>query len=136
MWKIYSRVILFNRSVLSAGKTYWSFNINRLYLLISFLLQVGLWWWAINIYSALADDFLIFHYTVDFGIDLVGFSNLIFILPALALFFTLINLILALLVAEKKIAKLLWHLLGSATVLVNFFILLSLFSVYLINFRS
>ncbi len=134
MWKIYSRFVLFIRSVSSASKIYWSFNINRLYLLFILILQAFIWYWSFNLYSNINDDFFIFHYTVDFGIDLVARPGLIFIIPILALFFSLLNVILSLIVTNKKLAKIYWHLFGISTFVINFFLCLSLFSIFLINF--
>ena len=133
MWKIYSRFVLFINSIFDASKTYWAFNVNRLYILLIVVLQLFLWWWSRSIYVRLADDFFIFHYTVDFGIDLVTPANLIFILPGIALFFSILNVILSLSVANKKQAKLLWHLFGASSMIVNIFFTLALLAIYLIN---
>ncbi len=134
MWKIYSRFVLFIRSINQASKTYWSFNLNRLYLLFILILQAFIWYWSFNLYSNINDDFFIFHYTVDYGIDLVAHPSLIFILPALALFFSLLNIILSLIMANKKLSKIYWHLFGVSSFIINFFLCLSLFAIFLINF--
>ncbi len=135
MWKIYSRFLLFIRSIISASKTYWSFSVNRLYLMFILILQVFIWYWSANLFSNLSDDFFILHYTVDFGIDLVAKPWSIFIIASIALLFSLINIISSLIVANKKLAKIYWHLLGVSTFVVNFFLCLSVFSIFLINFR-
>lgn len=135
MWKIYSRFRLFLRLSLAAWKSYWSHLANRLYLLISIFSQFILWWWSFNIYRQIDDSFLIFHYTVDFGISLIGNPYLVFILPGLALFFNLLNLIFSLILINKKQAKVYKHLFGLAMITVNIILLLSLFSIHLINFR-
>ncbi len=135
MWKIYSRFVLFFRSIISASKIYWSFAYNRLYLLLVFIFQVIIWRWSFNLFSNFNNDFFIFHYTVDFGIDLVAKPNLIFIIASLALFFSLFNIILSLILVNKKLAKIYWHLLGICSFVINFFLFLSLFSIFLINFR-
>jgi len=135
MLNIYSRFNLFIRSSISAWQNYWSFALNKLYLIISILLQVIIWWWAIIIYSSSNSDFLIFHYTVDFGIDLIGPPSFVFILITIVLFFNLSNLILSLVFADKKEAKRLWHLFGVANLLINVFVLLVLLAFYLINFN-
>lgn len=135
MWKNYSRFVLFTRSIISASKTYWSFSVNRLYLLFILILQAFIWYWSANLYSNINDDFFIFHYTVDYGIDLVSKPSLIFIIPSIALVFSLINIILSLIMANKKLAKLYWHLFGVSAFIINFFLSLSLFSIFLINFR-
>jgi|GEM_PF-3018161 len=133
MWKIYSRFILFIKSISDASKTYWSNSVNRLYLLLIVVLQLFIWWWSRSIYYQIGDDLFIFHYTVDFGIDMVAASNFIFILPGLALIFTVINIILSLAMANKKQAKLLWHLFGAGSMIINIFFILALLAIYLIN---
>lgn len=135
MWKIYSRFVLFIRSIVSASKSYWSFSMNRLYLLFILALQAFIWFWSANLYSNIEEDFFIFHYTVDFGIDLVARPSLIFIIPGLALFLSLVNIILSLVFANKNLAKLYFHLFGAASFIINFFLCLSIFSISLINFR-
>ncbi len=133
MWRIYSQFILFVKSISDVLKTYWSNSVNRLYLLLIFVLQLFLWWWSRSIYYQTQDDFFIFHYTVDFGIDMVTASNFIFILPGLALFFSIINIIFSLSMTNKKQTKLLWHLFGAGSVIVNIFFILALLAIYLIN---
>jgi hypothetical protein len=133
MWKIYSRFVLFIRSISEAINIYWSNSINRLYLLLIFILQLFLWWWSRSIYYQIADDLFIFHYTVDFGIDLVTPPNFIFSIPALALIFTIVNLILSLSMSHKKQVKLLWHLFGAGSMIINIFFVLALLAIYLIN---
>jgi hypothetical protein len=135
MWKIYSRFTLFIRSIVLASKTYWSFSYNRLYLLLILILQIFIWYWSAKLFFSLSDDFFIFHYTVDYGIDLVSRPVFIFIIASLALFFSIFNIILSLILANKKLAKLYWHLFGTSTIIINFFLSLSLFSIFLINFR-
>lgn len=135
MWNIYSRFTLFIKSIVLAIKTYWSFTINRLYLLFILILQIFIWYWSAKLFFSFNEDFFILHYTVDYGIDLITKPIFIFIIASLALFFSFINIILSLIMAHKKLAKLYWHLFGISALIINFFLCLSIFSIFLINFR-
>ena len=134
--RLYSSFLLFLKASVNSFKYFFSFWLNSFYFSLSLLLLVFVWLQVFSIYSKTKDDLLIFHYTVDFGIDLIGDANLIFILSILASFFSALNFILALVLSEKKHYKLIWHFLGISTILINIFILLSLYSVNLINFPS
>ncbi len=134
--KIYSRSVLFRQSLVSALKDWWSFWPNRLYLVISLFFQSVLWSGSYFIYQILIDDLLIFHYTVDFGIDSAGKAIRLFILPLVALVFLVVNFIVSLVGANSKQAHRLWHLLGFTSGLVQVLMAFALLAVYLINFLA
>lgn len=107
----------------------------RLYLII--LLGVNLinwllaWWLEISVNQ----DLMILHYNINFGVNLIGEVNRVFIIPALGLIIILINTVLASVNMRHKDFKFITIILQSVALVVNFFLLLALGSVYLINFR-
>lgn len=106
-----------------------------IYLVILVILQVLNWWQAINIFRRLTGDFLILHYNVDFGIDLLGQSKDIFYFPILGLIIVFSNVLLAFIFFRRPKGRLLMHLLLSATIIFSVFVNAALFVLFLINFR-
>jgi len=78
-------------------------------------------------------DLFILHYNVDFGINLVGRVERVYIMPLFGLLILIINLFLLLYFYKNN--KFISHLLLTSVFLVNVFLLMALASIYLINFR-
>jgi len=78
-------------------------------------------------------DLFILHYNVDFGINLVGRVERVYIMPLFGLLILIINLFLLLYFYKNN--KFISHLLLTSVFLVNVFLLMALVSIYLINFR-
>lgn len=106
-----------------------------IYLAIIVILQILNWWQAWTIFKRLTGDFLILHYNVDFGIDLLGRSKDIFYFPILGLIIVLMNILLAFIFFRRPKGRLLMHLLLSATIIFSVFVNAALFVLFLINFR-
>lgn len=106
----------------------------RVYFVFIILINLFLWWGAYFMYSRIGQDVAILHYNVDFGVDLIGHKKYLFLLPLLGLIFILINKIMLLFLIKKDDFKFLSYFLLSFLVLLNIFLGLSLYSVYLINF--
>lgn len=106
----------------------------KYYLGAILLLQGLAWFQAINIFRKFTGNFLILHYNIDFGIDLVGDSYKIFYIPLAGFLVFLLNLIVSAIFVRKAAYKVLLNLLFSASVVFNSFINITLFAIYLINF--
>ncbi len=115
-------------------KATFKFVLAKYYLVAIFLLQGLAWFQAINIFRKFTGNFLILHYNIDFGIDLVGDSYKIFYIPLAGFLLTLLNLIVSTVFVRKEGFKILLHLFFSASVLLNAFLNIALFAIYLINF--
>lgn len=113
----------------------FSFLFIRIYLVILFILNLLIWLFTYLFFTKVSQNLIILHYNVDFGVDLIGGVKNIFIIPCLGLFVIIFNLILPFVFLENKHFKFIAHLLLSAAILVNLFLLLSLGPIYLINFR-
>ncbi len=132
---LYARLYTAWHDFLSSLFALWRFRSSRWYFLFTLLLQVGLWWEAFEIYHNLASNFIILHYNVDFGIDLVGDSRQIFLYPALALGVFLLNTFLASSLHQRKDFNFFIHFLLLASLVFSLFLNLALLFIYIINFR-
>lgn len=106
----------------------------KYYLGAIFLFQGLAWFQAISIFRKFTGNFLILHYNIDFGIDLVGDSYKIFYIPLAGFLVLLLNLIVSTIFVRKEAYKILLHLLFTASLIFNSFINIALFAIYLINF--
>lgn len=114
----------------------------RIYLIIILGLNLLNWFFVYVININIAEqDSVILHYNVDFGIDFIGNVRQIYTIPSIGLVIVLFNLILLFfayrknIVAERRDAdKFLANLLLGSALFVNFILLFSVASIYLINF--
>jgi NADH:ubiquinone oxidoreductase subunit 6 (subunit J) len=114
----------------------------RIYLIIILGLNSLNWFFVYVININIAEqDSVILHYNVDFGIDLIGNVRQIYIIPSIGLVIVLFNLILLFFAYRKNIVperrdadKFLANLLLGSALFVNFILLFSVASIYLINF--
>ena len=107
----------------------------RVYLGIFLFLNSVLWIVAIYIKKIIDEPRIALHYNVDFGIDYYGSANQLFVLPSLGLVIFLSNVALFSIVRNQKDRKFIGHILCATAVLANLILLISLASVYLVNFR-
>jgi hypothetical protein len=116
----------------------WRHFFSKIYLVILFFLVF------INFFCAyhLIDKFdqnsgklASLHYNIDYGVDLIGDAKNIFVLPSLGAIISIINLFVISLFFNKKNGIFFMHILYITALLVNVFLLLGIFSLYLINFR-
>lgn len=132
----YSKCLIFKKSYVNAWRTYWQDKTNYLYFFLNLALLLLAWSSAYIIFNNLGDELLVFHYTVDFGIDSIAKANNIFIIPLFASIISFINFKFKLLVAREPLKGDYYHLLGAGTLVLNIIILLSLMSIYLSNFYA
>lgn len=88
--------------------------------------------YIINLKSS-ADSIVFLHYNVDFGANLIGEVKKIYIIPLLGLLIFLFNFILS--VRFYKYNRFIPHILLSSGVVVNVTLLISIYLIYLINFK-
>jgi hypothetical protein len=119
----------------SALEAVWYFLPSRWYFAGAALLQAIAWFEAFFIYRNLADNLLVLHYNVDFGIDLVGAPSQIFWYPLLGLGILALNTALAAAWHQHKDFRTFVHFLLAAAILFGLFLNLVLLFIYLINFR-
>ncbi len=106
----------------------------RWYLSLSVLFNATLWMFSWLFYRQVKEDAIILHYNVDFGVDLVGLPNHIFIIPALGSFVILFNFLLLPLLLKRADFRVFSNLCLGAAFLANIFLSLSLGPLYSINF--
>jgi len=131
----YARFYNFRQRVGSAIGAIWRFLPNRWYLLFFISLQLIAWLQTMFIYRNLTGNFLVLHYNISFGINLVGEPQRIFIYPIFGLAIMLVNVLILASLHRLKDFKTFAHLLLGTAVLFGFLLSLALFAIYLINFR-
>jgi hypothetical protein len=107
----------------------------RIYLVILLLQNISLWVFVWLFARRVGGDLTILHFTVDFGIDLVGDGKKLFMIPALGLFASVLNFLLLFVFIKNKNFKVIAHLLLAAAVMVNVFLSSALGPIYWMNFR-
>ncbi|NCO00143.1 hypothetical protein GW920_03415 [Candidatus Falkowbacteria bacterium] len=110
-------------------------RVARWYLAAASALQLLAWVQALYIYRNLAGALLVRHYNVDLGIDLVGDAGQIFYYPLFALVVLILNFVVAALNREHRNFRIFVQLLLAAALVFTLLINVTLFFVYLINFR-
>jgi len=113
----------------------FSFFFVRFYLIILIGGNIFLWLAVYYINKTVSQDLVALHYNINFGVDLIGHVNKIFIIPSISLLTILLNTILIFILQSHKHFKFIAYLLLSACVMINLFLLLGLMSIYLVNFR-
>lgn len=106
----------------------------KIYLIIAFLLNILIWVGAKYIVATIGADQIALHYSVGFGIDYYGDAGRIYIIPLLGLLFIFMNFILYIIVDKYKDKNFIAHILFSSTVVTNTILLMSMLSIYIINF--
>ncbi|MFA5109609.1 MAG: hypothetical protein WC458_03625 [Patescibacteria group bacterium] len=132
---LYVRFYAFRQRVGLALAAVWRLSSCRPYFLAAGLLQILNWLQAFFIYRHLTGEFLVLHYNVDFGVDLVGSPAQIFIYPLFSLGVFVFNLSVAAAFNRHRNFKLFAHLLLSTAIIFGLFFSLALLFIYLINFR-
>ena len=130
----YARFFAVKEKTSAAWGAIWRLKSSRWYLLALGLLQIIVWLQASFVFKKISSGLLVLHYSVDFGIDLVGPPSQIFYYPLFGLAIIFLNLVIAAAWREKKDFKVTARLLLAAAVLFNIFLCLALLSVYFINF--
>lgn len=107
----------------------------RIYLIILLLQNISLWVFVWLFSRQVGGSLAILHFSVDFGIDLVGEAKKLFMIPLLGLFISLFNFILLFILLKNKDFKFIAHVLLAAAVMANIFLSLALGPIYWMNFR-
>ncbi len=131
----YANFYSLGQRALAALSAVWHFFPSRLYLLGLVALQAVAWLQAFFIFRNLSGDFLVLHYNVDFGTDLVGPPVQIFLYPLFGLGISVINIILTAIFNRHKDFSILAHSLLAAALAFGLFLNLALWFIYLVNFR-
>jgi hypothetical protein len=132
----YSKLLIFKHKCQNYWRIYWERKSNYGYFFLNLVFLISAWYLAYFIYNKLSDELLIFHYTVDFGIDSIASAQNVFIIPFLATILFIINFKFQLLVSSESLKNDYYHLLAGGNIIFNIIILLSLMSIYLSNFYA
>ncbi len=132
--KIYERISIFLKRFKTLSSDLYREAFIKIYFLSAISINLLLWISSYLMHRNISQEISILHYNVDFGIDLIGNKNYFFIIPLLSLFFILLNKMILLILLKRDHFKFLAHFLLGFLLLINIFLALSLFSLYLINF--
>jgi len=132
---IYARIYNFSQVVTKIFSQLWRSNAVKVYIISLFLLQILAWVQAVMIRRKISSDFLILHYNIDFGVDLVGRPNHIFYYPIFGLLVLILNFALVAFLSRYPQARITTHLFLVATLIFSVFLSLVLVAINLINFR-
>lgn len=112
-----------------------NFSYIKIYLAAIFLVNALAWGAALFIAGRIDGETAILHYNVDFGANLIDRTGNLYVIPALGLVITAINLVIANALLTYKREPLAVHLLFAGALLVNLLLLSALATLYLINLR-
>lgn len=132
---LYANFYSWGQRASAALAAVWHFPPSRLYLLGLFMLQAIAWLQAYFIFSNLSGDFLVLHYNVDFGTDLVGPPVRVFLYPLLGLVLAFLNIMLAAAFNRHKDFTIMVHSFLATALAFGLLLDLALWFVYLVNFR-
>ena len=103
-------------------------------LLIAGLIINGVeWFLAVFVVLRIKEEIIALHHNIYFGINLIGEPRQIFFIPLLGFIIIIINTIFSYLVKEDD--DFFMYVFAATSALVNFFLLLGLGSIIMINFR-
>jgi len=107
----------------------------KIYLVILFVLNSITWFAAKYIHEEIGAEQIALHYSVDSGIDFYGNIDKIYIIPLLGVFIILINFLLYSTIIIYKDRRFISYILFTTSLLCSIVLLISIISVYLINFK-
>ena len=133
--KIYHIADLFRDKFIYSLSEIFSLLFIKIYLVILVLQNLSIWIFVWLFAHRVGSSLAVLHFSVDFGIDLVGDARKLFIIPVLSLFVSALNFCLLFIFFRDRNFKFLAYALLSTAVLVNLFMSLALGPIYLMNFR-
>jgi len=133
--KVYNYLTDFRLNFKKTLTNVFSPRVFKLYLALILLWQLLNWYLGYYVYKNLGGNLLILHYNVDFGTDLIGPPTRAFSGPLFGLLILIINSGLALILNRQKKAVFANHLLIAGAMVLNLFLLIAMFTIYLNNFR-
>ena len=119
--------------VLFAVKVLYSDIKTRGLIAFALLLNVLIWAGSFFINFRVNAEVIALHHNIYFGITLIGSPKQVYLIPILGFLIIFINLIVSYIIQHKN--NFFVYLFTSTSVAINFFLLLGIGSIVLINFR-
>ena len=132
--KIYEGVSNFFKRIKLGLKVLFQERFIKIYFIFIYFFNFLLWLGFYLIIRKSSQNILILHYNTDFGIDLLGPRISFIKFPLLSLFFIILYKIVLVKVMPRESFKFLAYFLLSFLLLFNIFLVLSMSSLYFINF--
>lgn len=133
--KLHNAFYSYRRAFFGSVSHLFDFLPAKIYILSSISVNTVSWILTFMFKQSLSQDLIIMHFNVDFGVDLIGRSRQIFIIPSLGLAFIVLNIIICLVLLKSAHFKFLMHFILASAFLANIFLLIALGPIYNINFR-
>jgi len=135
--KINSIIYIARERAKNAISTAFSLLSVRIYFILLALLNTSLWALSKYVVKTVGEPQIALHYSVDFGINLYGNANNIFIIPLLGFVFIFINLSIIISISRYNQLELRFivHLLLASAAIANIILIAALISIFIINFR-
>jgi hypothetical protein len=106
----------------------------KLYLFFLVMFNIVNWSAVYLISERASGQLLVLHYNVDFGPDWMGQASQLYVMPIIGTIFLALNLLLVLTLYRRSDIRVLSHFLLGGALVVNFFLVVALGPIYLINF--
>lgn len=133
--KIYNLFYFNKNKIFKKQLNIFKYTHIRIYSIAIISLNILTWVFANHININSSQDLVVLHYNVNFGVDLIGSVKKLYIIPILGLIFFAVNLAVSLTLIKHKNFRFISHILFGAIITAHIFLLISLASIYLINFR-
>lgn len=105
----------------------------RGFTITALVLNVAVWTGSIFINTRVSEDVIALHHNIYFGVTLIGSPRQVYLVPVLGLCIIVFNLMIARLVGRRE--RFFIYLFAATSLVVQFFLLLGIGSIILINFR-
>jgi len=132
--KLVNSLYFLRQNFISFFSKFFSYLYIKIYLIILLIINILIWLTAHFIDVRIDEELIALHYNVDFGINLIGGVEKIYIIPLLGLAIILINFILSASVNRSRDGIFISHILFITAMMVNLVLLVAIVSIYLINF--
>jgi hypothetical protein len=106
----------------------------KVYFFILLAMNAVVWLSVYYISDRASGQLSVLHYNVDFGPDWMGRASQLYIMPVIGVAVLITNLFLLLMFYRRNDLRVLSHFLLGTALVVNFFLLMALGPIYLINF--
>ena len=135
--KLFNQLYLTKKALKHSLEEIFSLFFVKLYIIIQALINLAIWLMARYISVEVGQPQIALHYSVDFGIDLYGNTQKIYIIPLLGLIFIVVNfgLVAAVNRYNKREIRFIFHILSTTAIIANIMLLAAVVSIYIINFR-
>jgi len=111
----------------------WHYSYLKVLLITALSINVLNWLLSIFMVVRVKEEIIALHHNIYFGISLIGEPRQVYFIPLLGLILIIINTVFSYLIKEED--NFFMYVFAATSALINFFLLLGLGSIIMINFR-